>query len=579
MVKTKRKTLRVAGAILVVVVAFVLAFNSIVAKLIERKIDAFLLGEKLKHYHVQYNRAGFNFLNRSVSLIGFKLIPDSVFLDSIAKTKINTAVMEFSVGRITVAGIDFGALLKGEALTVRKVTVRKPEMKLYKFNGKVRTAEKASNRTGFLGDSVFLAKLSHKIEIKRILLKKTRLVIYNYNQHKTTLSSDRITIMASGLILAPSGHGNHYFYPSVETVLLVAKDNYIALSNPLYEIKFKELTVDLTHNAMHFKGFHYLSPYSKKNFSKHIKFQKERFDFYAGTVDFSGIDTYRFLLKNEIHIRKIIVSDAVIDLFRDKNVPFNHAQRPLLPNQSLKRMKGKFKIDSVLIRNVHFAYAEQIPGRSHLLQVSFSYLSGYLVHLSDMASLWKKYPMQVDLEGRFMKRAPFHIRFVFPLWVKSDTFSFQGSIKGPVPFKIFNPAVFPASGLKFTGGTLTRMTFRGNANPRYATGTMTMLYHDMSFEAMKKKNSNSANKFISWGVNSFVRRNNPRKGKDKEVKSVSMFFQRDMEKGFGNLLWKTLFSGMKATMIPSVNTINRRNIQAVAPDKKEAKAQVKKTGR
>ncbi len=98
----------------------------------------------------------------------------------------------------------------------------------------------------------------------------------------------------------------------------------------------------------------------------------------------------------------------------------------------------------------------------------------------------------------------------------------------------------------------------------YSSGTMTMLYHDLDMQAMKKKDGEATNKFLSWSVNSLLRKNNPRKGKDKQAKAASMFFQRDIEKGFGNFFWKTLFSGMKATMLPSVNTINRKNMQSVS---------------
>ena len=574
-----RKRLRIAGAVLFVVAGFILAFNSIVAKIIEKKADAFLLDENLKHYQVQYNRVGFNFLNRSVSLVGLQVIPDSVYLDSIAKADLNTIVTSVAIGRITVSGIDFGALLKGGDFTIKKITVKKPEIKLYKFNGAKKTVKKKEKKEGFFVNSVRLAKFAHPTEIKGVFLKKTKFIIYNYKQQKVALSSDNISITLKGLKLEPSEHKNDFFYLTLNEALLVAKNNYIALANPLYEIKFRELTADLTKNTLFFKGFHYLSPYSKKSFSKHIKFQKERFDFYAGEVGITGIGTYRFFADNEIHIRKVTISDALIDLYRDKNVPFNHAQRPLLPNQSLKRIKGKFKIDSVFIRNTLFTYAEKMPGRNQPLRISFNSLSGYVAHISDLPSVWKNIPLKVVVNALFMKQAPVHVQFIFPMWAKSDTFYFSGAIRGAVPFTIFNPAIFPASGLKFTHGTFLKMTFRGGANPSYSKGTMTMLYHDMSFEAMKKKDSSRTNKFVSWGVNSFVRRNNPRKGKEKEAKSVALFFRRDVEKGFGNFFWKTLYSGMKATLIPSVNTMNLKNIQAVSPDTKEVKAQGKKTGK
>lgn len=180
-----------------------------------------------------------------------------------------------------------------------------------------------------------------------------------------------------------------------------------------------------------------------------------------------------------------------------------------------------------------------------------------------------------------MKKASLEVQFVFPLAAKSDTFSFSGTVYGPVPFTIFNPAIYPAAGLKFNGGVLDKLSFSGSANPMYSSGTMTMLYHNLDIQAMKKKDSTAANKFLSWSVNSLLRKNNPRKGEEKQAKAASMFFRRDIEKGFGNFFWKTLFSGMKATMLPSVNTINRKNMQSVSQTnnvsgKSKAKAGKKK---
>ncbi len=171
--------------------------------------------------------------------------------------------------------------------------------------------------------------------------------------------------------------------------------------------------------------------------------------------------------------------------------------------------------------------------------------------------------MKATFKGRVMNKASLGVQFIFPLAVKSDTFYFSGDVYGPVPFSVFNPAIYPAAGLKFNDGILDTLTFSGSANPIYSSGTMLMLYHNLGLQAMKKKEVQTANKFLSWGVNSLIRKNNPRIGEGKEAKAVSMFFLRNVEKGFGNFFWKTLFSGMKATILPSVNTINRKNMQSV----------------
>jgi len=75
-----KKTLRVSGIILLLIVTIIFVFNSVVAKIIEKKIDSFLVNEHLKHYHIKYTSVGFNLLNRSVSLTGFRYFPDSAFL-------------------------------------------------------------------------------------------------------------------------------------------------------------------------------------------------------------------------------------------------------------------------------------------------------------------------------------------------------------------------------------------------------------------------------------------------------------------------------------------------------------------
>jgi hypothetical protein len=572
MAKIKRRKLKITGIILLVVVAIVFSFNTIVAKLIERKLNDFLLKENLKHYHIQYKRAGFNILNRSVSLTGLSYLPDSAYLDSLSNADIATMVPSFTVRRISVSGIDYKSLIDSGMLRIKKITIKKPVIKLYQFTGKS-VSPPAGKKKPAVHDSIRMVKLSG-LFIYTISLRKCSFEIYNYKLKKNTLSSNNITVQLDGLQLKPGKHHNSYFYPVLQDATLSAKNNKINPGNQLYEIDFKKLFVNLKDDSLMFDDFHYRPLYSKTAFSRHIRFQKERFDLQAKKITFSGADFYLFLTRGELFIKKIGIFDAAIDLYRDKKVPFNHRQRPLLPHQTIKRQKGKFDIDTVVLHHIRFAYSEKTAKRQAPLHIFFTGLSGQMTHISNLPYLWRQSPMQVTLQGKFMDRAPLKIRFVFPLAAQSDTFYFNGSINGPVPFTIFDPAIYPAAGLKFTGGILNKITFKGGANPRYASGTMQMLYKNMNFQALKK-DEQTVNKFVSWGINSFVRKNNLQKGKGKSAKQAVMFFQRDVEKGFGNFFWKTLYSGMKATMLPSINTINRKNLQSVI-GKSDTKKPVKK---
>jgi uncharacterized protein involved in cysteine biosynthesis len=60
MAKIHSKTIRMAVTLAFFFVALILAFNSIVAKILEKKLNAFLVDKQLHHYHVEYKRVGFN---------------------------------------------------------------------------------------------------------------------------------------------------------------------------------------------------------------------------------------------------------------------------------------------------------------------------------------------------------------------------------------------------------------------------------------------------------------------------------------------------------------------------------------
>ncbi len=562
----KKKIWGITGIVVAVFVALIIGFNSIVAGIIEKKIDNFLAKENLKHYHITYSRIGFNLMNRSVSLIGFHYEPDSLFLDSLEQAGIDKMVPDIKIRRLTVAGIDFKELVKNKKLIIRKITIKSPVIKMYKFNGRMVAVTKQKKKVS-IKDSIRLVILKG-VNIQTIHFKKSKWEIYNYKQHRTTMMSNDISVMLHDLKLEKSGHDNQYFYPTLQDAVLTAKHNFIKLGNRLYDIRFDKLYVDFMNKTLYFSGFRYQPLYSKKEFSKHIRFQKERFDMEAGKIAFSGADFFLFLTEGKVRIHKIEISKALVHLYRDKKVPFNHNQRPLFPQQALKKMPGKMVIDTIHVFDSYFEYSESSPVMSKPLVVYFSNLSGTITHVTNIPSLWRKIGMKARLSGRMMGRAPFYLQFYFPLASVRDTFYFSGAINGPVAFRYFNPAIYPASGLKFDAGILDKMSFKGSGSPRYGTGTMMMLYHDMELVATKKKDRKESNKFKSWGVNTMVRKNNPRKGDQKEAKMVSMFFQRDIEKGFGNFLWKTLYSGMKATMLPSINTINRKSVQSLSYHKK-----------
>jgi hypothetical protein len=75
-----------------------------------------------------------------------------------------------------------------------------------------------------------------------------------------------------------------------------------------------------------------------------------------------------------------------------------------------------------------------------------------------------------------------------------------------------------------------------------------MKYQDLKVEILKRDKATKEVKkrgFLSLAANLIVQNNNP--GKDG-LRKVNPVYERDIYKSFFNLVWKTIFTGMKKTV-------------------------------
>jgi hypothetical protein len=170
-----------------------------------------------------------------------------------------------------------------------------------------------------------------------------------------------------------------------------------------------------------------------------------------------------------------------------------------------------------------------------------------------------------------MGKADLDIHINLPLKDDQKTFYFSGQL-GASELKFYDSAIIPAVGLKILQGDLESLTFNASANDSASTGTMIMKYNNLEAEVFKHKNTEKSG-FLSWSVNTLVHNSNP--GKNGTLREVPMNFDRVMYKGFGNLLWKTLQSGIVNTIAPFGKTKEKVEAKKIRQTKREKKRQEK----
>ena len=103
---------------------------------------------------------------------------------------------------------------------------------------------------------------------------------------------------------------------------------------------------------------------------------------------------------------------------------------------------------------------------------------------------------------------------------------------------------------KINKGNLDKMAFSGIAQRTSASGTMTFLYHGLEIDLELKEKAKWKSSVLAFTANTILDSSNPNRA-DLPPRVVKFQVDRDMNKGFVNIIMKSMLAGLKETMIMS----------------------------
>jgi hypothetical protein len=113
-----------------------------------------------------------------------------------------------------------------------------------------------------------------------------------------------------------------------------------------------------------------------------------------------------------------------------------------------------------------------------------------------------------------------------------------------------NPLIQAYTPGKIIAGTADEIEFSGTVFSTHSTGKMKFLYHDLKVDLELRKKAKWKSTAIAFAANTVVNSSNPGT-KNLPPRVVQFRAERDMNKGFINIIIKSVLSGLKETMIMS----------------------------
>jgi Domain of Unknown Function (DUF748) len=301
-----------------------------------------------------------------------------------------------------------------------------------------------------------------------------------------------------------------------------------------------------------------LSPnYSKYQFSRKVGRQVDRFTLSIPTLSISG---FKFdHVKDSLFAATLIEVDrATLHVYRDKRLPFIKEKNTPLPMAMIRGFPFEMAIDSIKIKDAKITY-EEFPEKGFRTgQIYFEKLNASIDHLSNYNAYANFKQSTVRVTSKIMGKGVIEAEFSLP-YDKQQLYNARGVIRN-LPLHRLNPILESLAFVSVESGMLNQLNFNFDYTDFKSNGSVLMNYENLKLTSLTKDNASNPNEVKSWILNTLLK-NNKSKSVSKEKRTGTIDIERDRKKAIFNLWVKSLFSGLKSSVLDLPNKRKTSNTQ------------------
>ncbi|MDF2191676.1 hypothetical protein [Paraflavitalea sp. CAU 1676] len=471
------------------------------------------------------------------------LQPDSNVYNALKGTEDEPSVLvKLDIPELVVAGVKTPKALLNSAIDGRKVLIQSPRIELY-FTGKgkdsLKTVPDKEVYRQVLGNLTM-------IKIDTLSIVNATLVTKDWKTGDIRMMFDSVSIDLFRIAVDSAHDKDTTRILFAEQANVLCKKARWTSKNKLYNYEVRNIEVNSGTRSLGISRFKIDPTLPEAKFLQQFKYAHDRFD-----IDFEGISMANLnvpmLLREEIEADSLILKNSNLRIYRDLSYPHDGKNRVgTYPQQMLMKLPYEVNIRHARFVHAFIEYKERNAKSGKSGKVQFHDASIWVSNLTSKASLLDKDPMRVQFNARFLNRAA--MKSVINFYPGNGKFTMEADL-GSMPAETVNQLTEPMGLAKVEHGTISSLHFNITGNDHAADGQMTLLYDDLKISLLKKDtadNTLTKKKLASALANIQVKNANP--GKNGEVRRVAIHFDRNKDKSWFNLVWKSIFNGVKSSV-------------------------------
>jgi hypothetical protein len=528
-----------------------------------------------KHlYKIDFKSLNLNVLTGSASLGYVTLIPDSNVLDSLkAINQAPANVLEINLKKLEVKHVGILTAYFKKRIDIKTIILEKPSINVI-FN----KVKKQENEDKTLYQSI--SKSLKSIHIKEIKIKDADVDYINKSKVKTTKNSlKHLNISIKDFLLDSLSHQDTTrFYLTKDIIFDIAGYNSIT-KDKMYKMTIDSISGSIKTKKITISNFKLQPLFKELEFARKYQVQKDRYDLKFNKIEFEDFDFLELSSDQKIYAKALKIGPGNVEVFMSRESPpppgLDKGQN--YPHIALKRLEIPAEINTVSLKNINLKYSEYNPASKKIGYVEFKQLQGDILNVTnDTLALAKNNHALAKFKTLLMGSGNLSVNIDFNLTSPSGAFAYSGSL-GNFNLKDLNPLSKSLGLVEIESGNIKQIHFDVKGDWRTAKGSMGMLYNNLKIKLLSDNIDGEGTKkkiLLSFLANQLlVKNDNPSKGESARMTQMSN--TRINSASFFNLMWKTLFVGIKDIMgvsiVPEKDPVKQQKVIA-----EKIKAQKKK---
>lgn len=561
-----KKRLRVVTIILVSFLILILVANFILSRFAEQRIRTELKDKPVKNYRVTFKKVHVNLLTMSVSFTNFEIEPfvagnkAEINMKSWTRFRVQMVFPVLRFRYLNALSLLFG---KEHHIRVGEIVARRGKLVAYYPKKYLNQQTIQRNQTDHLLQNLQITLPGiNSINIHTSKIIDLSFLWIDPGRSDTLFQASGVNVSLKSLAFLQRDTARNKWGLSSDQLSFDLSIKHTMMKLFPYHLTLNRMTMDYSKGKLSVKQIKLLPEKNAQFLASESTFRKNIYMLTAGPVLIKIGELHKIFTTKVFYIPKVWLNNFFIKITHDASLPIDKSKYKLFPNQLIRKINSQIYIDSIIVRKGKLSFEETNRHKDQFVTLNLNRLSADIGPITSIKDSLKQ-PIQMKWHGLIQNKIPFDFLLVFPSAIR-DTFDYYGTV-GKGPISVFNPILVSRTGIRFDDGHLRSVTFKIHSNSHYASGDMTMLYHDLKGTFLKKDKMND-NKLLTWVVNKVLQSDNPLQG--ELVRTVPIYFKHISYQGFGFYVFRPILNGVLATVLNSVARSNQKNIKGIKKEQK-----------